>query len=56
LRSDDPRQQLERVKKLFTCCVITTAANEVVKPFHDRMPAILTPENNQRRGSTARCR
>jgi putative SOS response-associated peptidase YedK len=28
-----------------TCCVITTAANELVKPFHDRMPAILSPED-----------
>lgn len=30
-------------KKLITCCVITTAANELVRPFHDRMPAILAP-------------
>jgi putative SOS response-associated peptidase YedK len=30
-------------KPLFTCCVITTPPNELVKPFHDRMPAILAP-------------
>jgi putative SOS response-associated peptidase YedK len=34
----------EGTKRLFTCCVITTAANELVKPFHDRMPAILAPD------------
>jgi hypothetical protein len=28
-----------------TCCLITTSPNEVVKAFHDRMPAILTPED-----------
>lgn len=28
---------------LFTCAVITVPANEVVRPLHDRMPAILTP-------------
>jgi putative SOS response-associated peptidase YedK len=27
--------------KLATCTIITVAANEVVKPLHDRMPAIL---------------
>jgi putative SOS response-associated peptidase YedK len=30
---------------LFTCCIITTAANELVAPFHDRMPAILHPDD-----------
>jgi len=30
---------------LFTCCIITTAANDLVKPLHDRMPAILGPED-----------
>ncbi len=28
---------------IFTCCVITTAANELVSPYHDRMPAVLAP-------------
>lgn len=31
--------------ELETCTIITTAANDVVKPLHDRMPVILSPEN-----------
>jgi putative SOS response-associated peptidase YedK len=31
-------------QKLVTCCMITTTANELVKPLHDRMPVILPPE------------
>jgi putative SOS response-associated peptidase YedK len=27
-----------------TCVIITTAANELLAPFHDRMPVILEPE------------
>ena len=27
--------------KLFTCSIITTEANEMMKPIHDRMPVIL---------------
>jgi putative SOS response-associated peptidase YedK len=30
--------------RLFTCCVITTAANDLVGPYHDRMPAALAAE------------
>ena len=30
---------------LETCTIITTEANEVLKPVHDRMPVILKPEN-----------
>ena len=26
---------------LRTCCVLTTAANDLVRPVHDRMPVIL---------------
>ena len=40
-------------KRFFTCCVITTPANELVSPYHDRMPAILSPMIT-RGGSTAR--
>ena len=32
-------------KRLFTCCVITTGANELVRSYHDRMPAILAPSD-----------
>jgi putative SOS response-associated peptidase YedK len=28
-------------EKLATCCLLTTKPNELVKPFHDRMPVIL---------------
>ena len=28
---------------LLTCCILTTAANELVRPAHDRMPVILEP-------------
>jgi putative SOS response-associated peptidase YedK len=30
-------------RSLFTCCIITTAANELVARVHDRMPAIVRP-------------
>ena len=32
---------------LRTACVITTAANELMAPIHDRMPVIISPENWQ---------
>lgn len=28
---------------LLTCCIITVAANELMAPIHDRMPALLAP-------------
>jgi len=31
--------------ELQTCTIITTAANEIMKPLHDRMPVILSPDN-----------
>ena len=30
--------------KLHTCTIITTSANQLVKPIHDRMPVILTKD------------
>ena len=32
---------------LRTVCVITTAANEIMAPIHDRMPVIISQENLQ---------
>jgi putative SOS response-associated peptidase YedK len=31
--------------ELNTCCILTTDANDIVKPIHDRMPVILNPED-----------
>jgi putative SOS response-associated peptidase YedK len=32
-------------EKLFTCAIVTTTANSLVEPVHDRMPVILPPES-----------
>jgi len=34
-------------ENIISCAIITTAANEVVKPIHDRMPVILEEEAEQ---------
>lgn len=28
-----------------SCCILTTSANEIMKPIHDRMPVILKPDD-----------
>ncbi|MFA5006843.1 MAG: SOS response-associated peptidase [Candidatus Izemoplasmatales bacterium] len=33
--------------KLHTCAIVTTAANELTRPVHERMPAILTREQEK---------
>lgn len=38
---------------LDTCTIITTQANELLRPFHDRMPAILAPSDYARWLDTA---
>ncbi len=38
------RPDQAEVEPLRTCTIITTGANELVAPLHDRMPAILRPE------------
>jgi len=32
-------------EEVHTCCIITTDANELMMPIHDRMPVILRPED-----------
>ena len=34
----------EKGEVLHTFCIITTEANELVRPIHDRMPVMLSPE------------
>ena len=49
-------------KKTCTCTIITTEANEAVKPIHDRMPVILPRDKEdvwinpatRRQGNTSR--
>jgi putative SOS response-associated peptidase YedK len=38
----------DQARPLVTCCVVTVPANELVRPLHDRMPAILGPEDHGR--------
>jgi putative SOS response-associated peptidase YedK len=33
----------ETRERLLSCCILTTEANELVRPVHDRMPVILDP-------------
>lgn len=39
------RRKAEDGSEVETCCILTTAANEIMKPIHDRMPVILQPED-----------
>jgi putative SOS response-associated peptidase YedK len=32
--------------KLMSCCSITTAANDLMAPIHNRMPVIVAPEDD----------
>ncbi len=35
----------DRDEWLLSCCVVTTAANAVLQPVHDRMPVLLAPDD-----------
>lgn len=39
---EDPDNRFE------SCAIITTTANEIMKPVHDRMPVIITPNDYER--------
>ena len=32
---------------VYSACILTTEANEVVRPLHDRMPVILSPDDHE---------
>ena len=41
----DPANEADAREWVLTCCVITTAANALMAPLHDRMPVMLPPEH-----------
>jgi putative SOS response-associated peptidase YedK len=38
-------QWQHETETLYSCTIITAAANELMQPIHERMPVIITPEN-----------
>jgi len=34
-------------QEIFSCTILTTEANEMIRPLHDRMPVILDPEGEK---------
>lgn len=38
-------QWQHETETLYSCTIITTAANDLMQPIHDRMPVIISPEN-----------
>jgi putative SOS response-associated peptidase YedK len=40
--------KMESGVMLESCTIVTTAANEIIRPIHQRMPVILRPENEER--------
>ena len=43
--AEDSSPSAQAGEWLLTCCVITTAANALMAPIHDRMPVMLPPEH-----------
>jgi len=39
------KRKAEDGSDIETCCLLTTTANVTVKPIHDRMPVILSPDD-----------
>ena len=38
-------QWQHETETLYSCTIVTTAANELMQPIHERMPVIITPEH-----------
>ena len=44
-RASGETEEVDTREWVLTCCVITTAANALMAPLHDRMPVMLPPEH-----------
>lgn len=41
-------QWQHETETLYSCTIITTAANQLMQPIHDRMPVIISPDDYQK--------
>lgn len=41
----EPAQHNSEAEEIRSCTILTTAANELVQPIHERMPVILAPQD-----------
>ncbi len=40
-----PPQEKPDYEEIISCTILTTAANELIQPIHDRMPVIVSPQD-----------
>src|SRR5690625_4137718 len=43
--TDDTDNEQNRARAVYTCTIITTDANDTLRPIHHRMPVIIPPES-----------